>query len=207
MMPIDERWIRLHPKSDDELFERMLASMPKRGDGTSRDGTVIPFTSSPTCIQFFRRAIELARPLKVLEIGTNIGYSSWIMLTLGVPFVLSIDNTERPETDDAVKALKSIFGTRFEFVRCHSHHVHQHAHSMRFDMAFIDGGHDFASVLGDIDSALSLGCRWLLFDDFFENHGPGVIPAIQERKLTVVAIIGSMALAEPVDENWSDVHS
>ena len=58
-------------------------------------------------------------------------------------------------------------------------------------MVFIDAGHDYKSVLRDIDWALNIGCKVISGHDYTDLH-PGVIKAVNERFGTMFETYGSV---------------
>ena len=199
------KWTWTHLKSDAEFWETATAGLPKNFGSMSEDGSGdVPYGSSHTCVQFFRDAFSVFRPERVLEVGTNCGYGSAIMLSLGVGSVVSIDVSNRPETVKAVTVLRNRYLHRFHFLLGDLGSLVDGLAGDSFDMAYIDGCHDEECVLSDIDNCLKLGIKKFLFDDFWPHNGPGTQPAIAKRPIRVVAILGSMALAEVVDpETWN----
>ena len=96
----------------------------------------------------------------------------WLNLTNAM--VCTTDISDREETINAGKILKEKYPDRFMFVpRDKLHNVFG-----KFDLAFIDGGHNFEDVFQDIEQCMIWGIKYLLFDDIYPRFGPGVMQAI-----------------------------
>lgn len=137
-----------------------------------------------------RLALQLVRPRKILEIGFNLGHSSmfWLRNSQGAE-VVSID----VKVDDRVKqaAQKCAESGRFMFFERHNFLVDsQH---LLFDLAFIDGSHDFDSVLTDIELCKALKIPYLLLDDWLTLYGDAQ-RAVLASGLKIIFISGNQAL-------------
>jgi len=185
--------IHLHPKYDDILFKELTALLPA---GAGAAG--IPYGSNSHSIQYFRDALQLALPRRVLEIGFNLGYSSAIWLELGIQQLTAVDISTRPETLEAAETLTKMCPLRF----CYYNRKNLPESHDFFDLIFIDGDHSERGVLEDIDLGLRLGIEHFFFDDWFPHWGPGTQPAIAQRPLKIRAILGNMVLCQKTDETW-----
>ena len=127
---------------------------------------------------------------RIIEVGSLHGRSALAMLANSNAHLWCVDVWGLPTTttdDDHVKFLKNTlpYHKRLTVLRMHSHlgadYLLDEYGEGFFDMAFIDGGHDYETVKGDI-----LGYRPLLRKegllsghDYSKNH-PGVKKAVDE---------------------------
>jgi predicted O-methyltransferase YrrM len=132
---------------------------------------------------------EFARGKTVLEIGTGLGVSTLKLAeTAKMVYTVDIDSwvakNIAPTLPDNVRFFKSI---------------DEYGITPGFDMAFVDGFHEYEQCSKDINSVMYLVNRGgvLLFHDF---HIPAVAKAIHDSHLNVVYIrtIAGMGLA------WND---
>lgn len=62
---------------------------------------------------------------------------------------------------------------------------------MKVSMVFIDAGHDYKSVIRDIEWAISVNCKVIAGHDYVDIH-PGVIEAVKEKFGDKIELIGSV---------------
>lgn len=127
------------------------------------------------------KQIHRVRPFRsILEFGFNSGWSSALFLTLFPECVVtSIEIYQNESAKQGVKVLAERFPGRHSIVWADSTRLSTgDLAGVRYDTAFIDGGHDPETVSADIDLARSLGIRNFIFDD--GNH-PNVIPGIAQH--------------------------
>jgi predicted O-methyltransferase YrrM len=62
---------------------------------------------------------------------------------------------------------------------------------MEVSMVFIDAGHDYKSVIRDIEWALAVNCKVIAGHDYVDIH-PGVIEAVKEKFGDKIELIGSV---------------
>lgn len=63
--------------------------------------------------------------------------------------------------------------------------------TLQVSMVFIDAGHDYESVIKDINWALSVNCKVIAGHDFVDIH-PGVIKAVKEKFGNNIELFGSV---------------
>ncbi len=161
----------------------------------------------------FEELFELVQPKHILEIGTHAGHSAGLMLALsGVASrVVSVDigtvwigaqasfadwgcASEEGGLLYVQQVLRAHYGEdRFKLIIGDStgfqvleHLIAQHRQHGPFDMAFIDGNHAEPYVLRDIETALHLGIKWIVADDFNGADRLDVWRAAQATKLELV---------------------
>jgi hypothetical protein len=116
----------------------------------------------------------------ILEFGFNSGWSSALFLTLFPKCVVtSIEILQNESAKQGVKVLAERFPGRHSIVWTDSTKLSTgDLAGVRYDTAFIDGGHDPETVSADIELSRLLGIRNFIFDD--GNH-PNVIPGIAQH--------------------------
>jgi hypothetical protein len=125
--------------------------------------------------------IHQTRPFQsVLEFGFNSGWSSALFLTLFPDCVItSIEILQNVSAKQGVQKLTERFPGRHSIVWADSTQLGTgDLAGVRYDTAFIDGGHDPVTVSADIELSRLLGIRNFIFDD--GNH-PNVIPGIAQH--------------------------
>jgi predicted O-methyltransferase YrrM len=134
------------------------------------------------------KKIYQVRPFQsILEFGFNSGWSSALFLTLFPEcMITSIEIYQNETAKEGVKVLAERFPERHSIVWADSTQLNAgNFTGVRYDTAFIDGGHDPDTVSADIKLSRLLGIRNFIFDD--GNH-PNVIPGIiQHRDLVQVS--------------------
>lgn len=161
----------LYASDEDWAFYRKaIEGLPTRegfkGNFMDKDNIEIPYGSGPHILRHFRDALEITGATQVLEIGFNYGHGAAMLLKLGVPFLYSIDISEKWETKYASLHLKDkAIGFRY------SERKNMAQPYGYFQLAFIDGAHDEESIVEDILMCRYMDIRYLLFDDWYPRYG------------------------------------
>jgi hypothetical protein len=129
---------------------------------------------------------HIGRPItQILEFGTNVGFSAMMQLQTNPDSHLTTFDITRhnirlgrsdiwPNNDEYLTAvtptalLKILYVDRFEYKIDSSANIERYPSLMnkKFDYVFVDGAHDFGSVVGDMDNAISkLDTDWVLVDN------------------------------------------
>lgn len=147
-------------------------------------------------VRCFREIIKQSTPLSILEIGMNVCYSTSLWFGIASPWeIVSVDISDRPETIAAADFMKAKFGKRFKFINKDSKLVYDDIKNHNFDLCFIDGGHEYEDVKSDIELAKKLNIKWIAFDDWLVEFGPGVQKAIAEHpELSMENELGNIVL-------------
>lgn len=203
-------WILKHighaSAEDQALFEKWCGPTIREfgpRNGLGRNGKPMPQGAGAHCIQWWRDVLGMIDPciydaaiqrrLQVLEIGFCIGLSARIMLEAGVESVTSVDPSQHEECGGSAVNLETQFPSRFTFLPMRSD---QFSSSTKFNLAFIDGDHEYASIITDISICRRLGIKTIVFDDWHPHFGPHTQRAVIDSGLRVRAIIGNYALCE-----------
>lgn len=168
-------------EEDWAFYKKIIEGLPtmagKNGDGLDKFGIPIPYHSGPHILRHFREAIEIVKPTKILEIGFNMGHSAVMWLNLSDAYVYSVDVSKKDETFEGGEYLYSKFNNihnhRFEYrINKDGDHKSRLRDSVgNFDLCFIDGAHDEASIVCDIELCKYLHVPYLLFDDWYPRYG------------------------------------
>jgi predicted O-methyltransferase YrrM len=189
---------------DKKLFDEITKGLPSRegygGNFIDHNGVEIPYGSEAHVLRHIREAITIVQPKKILEIGLNRGHGSAMLLALSKANVTSIDVSNRKETVHAGIHLVHQYPDRFKFFICDSAKVFDALSVNKFDLVFVDGGHDMASVLVDINLCENLKVPYILFDDVYPRYGE-VLQAIgkYEDELELVKDMDNLRLYKT---NW-----
>jgi predicted O-methyltransferase YrrM len=108
--------------------------------------------------------ITQLQPRRILETGTNKGYFGYLLSLLLTDFELvTCDGDER-----SARAAE-LLGPRVRFVHGDSRLTLPQINE-QFDMAWIDGGHNYEVALSDIKNAMRLDIPCIMIDDMFMPH-------------------------------------
>jgi predicted O-methyltransferase YrrM len=132
------------------------------------------------------RLAFLAAGCDVLEIGSALGYSAVVMALAGAR-VTAVDDhsgaTWLGDTYSAMTANLAAYGVTGQvgIIRGLSQTVLPAlaAEGRRFDLVFVDAGHDYISVLSDVRWACQLG-DVIACHDYGEDNCPGVKQALDQ---------------------------
>ena len=132
-------------------------------------------------IDALRRAHEVQPFGHVLEFGFNSGWSAALFLTLFPACkITSIEINQDQSAEQGVKILKEKFPNRHAIIWSDSTKLEvKDFKGIKFDTAFIDGGHDADTVHKDIALCTELGIKNYIFDD---GNNPEVAPTIQHNQ-------------------------
>jgi len=138
-------------------------------------------------LPYMHELMELYTPKSVLEIGFNRGGGALAFLLCSKAKVLSIDKIVNPK---GITILTQEFPDRFRFEQINSQDLldlpNREGVVCDFDLVYIDGAHDFASVTNDIEKSLKIGTDYILFDDWQCGSVTTAIELFLDRELEVV---------------------
>jgi predicted O-methyltransferase YrrM len=187
--------------SNDDLFyaseeDKNFYQNSIKGLSSYREG--LPYSCQAHNLPFFRYVVEKVNPTFIFEIGFNIGHSASMWLNLTMTKVLSIDISSKEETLHSADVLTGKFKNRFLFLNVNSFLAFEFLKDYKgqYDLAFIDGGHLYDDVMNDIKLCKDLEIKWMAFDDWLPQYGPGVQPAIQKHDLEIIQVMGNNALTK-----------
>jgi hypothetical protein len=110
-------------------------------------------------------------PTNILEIGFFFGASSYCWLSSSSARVVSCDiiGDAAPDCLKVIRNsqnLASRFDNRLTLIPKSSQFIYNDICHIPFDLAFIDGRHDYNGVIEDLDLCYRLGVKYVLLDDF-----------------------------------------
>lgn len=152
----------------------------------------------PHSYHSMRLALKASKPLRILEIGFNLGHSSLWWLDNSTAHVTSTDIRTDGKVARAAKILEQFYPTRFQFLPRNT------VINSTFDLAFIDGSHEFDDVLFDIQWCRHLKIPHLLMDDWLSIYG-GVQRAVFSSGLKILWTSGNQALLDNTD-SFTEIH-
>jgi SAM-dependent methyltransferase len=165
-------------------------------DGTGRDkfGIPLPYGTGPHSVRCLREIVEIVKPKSIFEIGLNMGWSSAMWLELSDAEVVSCDISYKDETVNAAKFLEDKY-SRFQYVNRLEKENFGNAVNKKFDLVFIDGGHEFDDVVSDLKLCVELNIPFFAMDDWLPQYGQ-VQDAVKSfgNKLEVVNVNGNISL-------------
>jgi len=148
---------------------------------------------SDEVIQIWKDIKEKTDFKSMMEIGFNAGHSSTIMLSLFPDITIhSYDIGQFDTTLKNAEIVKEKFSGRFDYTIIDSTQIDYTTIADKFDIIFIDGGHDYPIVISDIELALKAKIPYIVMDDM---HAKGVKKAAFERLKTKTVIYENKYLA------------
>lgn len=161
----NEEWIE-YTEEEGEMFMSLTNGLSDfwgvTRDGIDSNGIRMELGSGAHILRRLKKAIEIVQPKNILEIGTNVGYGTAMLLGLSRATVISIDISDRQETLDSANVLKDRYGERFDF---YVRSLMGWKRNWFYDLCFIDGGHDEENATKDIEVCIEMKIPYLLFDD------------------------------------------
>lgn len=192
-----EAWIdknyRCYGPEQEAEFEKVLSLLPKPCECTDT-GAPVPCGCGPHSYMAMHLFLEVAKPKRLLEIGFNVGRSATFWLSNGVKSLTSLELRSSKEVSDSELSVQStarVENAEFSIVYGDSKTADKKFKAGEFDAAFIDGGHEYNDVIGDIAMCRRLGIKKLFFDDWITAYG-GVMKAVHDTGLKIVFTSGSM---------------
>lgn len=144
-----------------------------------------------SCVSMIEEVIKTSNPKEILEIGTHLGHSSCLFLSISQANVTSVDighnwvewehgyddwHTPRQGggLKDVVSTLSNEFPNRFRFIigGSTSPETINKFSDRKYDLIFIDGDHSYDFVKKDIKTAIDLKIPYILLDDFTDHDSP-----------------------------------
>jgi len=138
------------------------------------------------CVATIQDICDKTNPSSILELGFNRGTSSlmWLMCSSA-----KLVSTDRYEKLKSVELIQSEFPNRFEFVHINHDDLLDKKNEWcdKFDLIFIDGGHQFKDVYRDIVNSLKLNPTYIALDDYYHPaHQSDIQKAVKEVNLEII---------------------
>jgi SAM-dependent methyltransferase len=148
---------------------------PHTGEITFYNASLTKDVNMTNAYDMVKDVVTRTNPSNILEIGFNRGSSALLFLYLSIAKVTSIDIINNTTS---VSYLTNTFNNRFSFILGNSFDLDMKALG-NFDLVFIDGDHEYNSIVRDIDQSLKVKPKFILFDDYeHPDHGVDTKKAI-----------------------------
>ena len=174
---------RLYRERDMELYQEICDQLPKFEPGDFAGCG--PHSYLPMAL-----ALETVQPKRILEIGFNLGHSSLYWLKVSYASVDTVDIRDTGKVRYAADILTKKYPKRFRFSA-----RKDFTPSDSYELAFIDGSHEFDDVLFDLKLCQNLKIPYLLMDDWLSIYG-GVQRAVFASGLKILWVSGNQALLD-----------
>jgi len=123
--------------------------------------------------------VELVRkykPKNILEIGFNGGHSSLLFLINSSAKITSFDLGSNKYVDDGKNHIDKYYSSRHKLIKGNSLNTipkFKLENNEKFDMIFIDGGHEYNTAIGDLKNCLELAHKntIVILDDVVRKSG------------------------------------
>jgi len=186
----EEQWYFYRKPEHDTIYHRATHGLPLLMEGEPYGCGPHNYRAFEFALARVKEAVQEQRPLRVFEIGFNLGYSASLFLENGCA-LRSIDIRGVPRMRSAAKTLQSRGGDfEMQFEVTVDTCVRP---PWTPDLAFIDGAHDYASIRKDIRYCRdTLKVQRFLMDDWPLRYGD-TEKAVLSEGLLALHIMGSMA--------------
>lgn len=134
------------------------------------------YWSTTDCIEVAKDILKVTKSKAMLEIGFNIGYSASVWLDAGIETLAIIDINTHRDTYAAILATNEAYPQK-NITWLLKDSTSEEAKNWTLpdiDIAFIDGGHDYATCMSDSLLSITRKAKWLVFDDVIESSNNGV---------------------------------
>ena len=140
-------------------------------------------------IKFFLEKVgDIVDPKTILEIGICLGYSATYMLQTFLDCkILGVDilGFQRwGNLPPGIKLVKDKYPNRYVILECDSKEITQWLKKDTYDLALVDGWHDYDYAYHDIQSCKDLNIPWIMVDNYYSV--PEVCQAIKDHDLIEV---------------------
>jgi predicted O-methyltransferase YrrM len=135
----------------------------------------------------------------IYEFGTWQGYTTLLMASLDcVEKIKTIDACKTKNTEEIARFAK---GDKITFEKVDTLSVDIKNDIGKYEMVFIDAGHEYSSVIADTRLALALKPKLIIWHDYCHEHNQ-VVAAVEyykkERLLNVISMPKILAYCEPL---------
>jgi hypothetical protein len=150
------------------------------------------------------KAVELANLTKgsIIEIGTLFGHTTNLIASLKSKekSLIAVENYQWNPFSLPKEAHQLFLKRTLRYALDHLNvtlyegdveDFYEQNKNIEVSMVFIDAGHDYQSVIRDIDWALKVNCKIISGHDYV-NLNPGVIKAVDERFGNKIELFGSV---------------
>jgi len=168
-------------KIDFDRWTSRLVGLPSpSGEGRQRQVALTTGSLGPHSVRAIRAIAEFVQPKSILEIGLNCGISTcfWLHLCPDAK-VVSVDISAADHTLRGVASIAAWFHDRHQFVMSDSKFCGPLLPTRIYELAFVDGDHEYDGARADLGLCLDLNIPWIAMDDYWPVFGPGVRRAVE----------------------------
>ena len=129
-------------------------------------------------LEFHKKCFLEINPKNILEIGTHKANYSYFAKK-NCPEVKIVTFGIDPESEKCVNLVQEYFSEDFIEFHCGNSidTLTNYNTTLKFDIAWVDGGHDFSCAYSDLNNCVRLGIKNILVDDVNDHR---VLYAIEE---------------------------
>jgi hypothetical protein len=168
-------------KADFDYWTHRLSGLASpSGEGRRRDIALTTGSLGPHSVRAIRSIAEFVNPSSIFEIGFNCGISTMMWLHLCPKAkVVSVDISGADHTYRGVAQVGAWHHDRHQFINADSKFCGPLLPTREYDLAFVDGDHEYDGVRADLGLCLDLKIPWVALDDYWPIFGPGVRRAVE----------------------------
>jgi hypothetical protein len=168
-------------KIDFDYWTHRLSGLASpSGEGRRRDIALTTGSLGPHSVRAIRSIAEFVKPNSIFEIGFNCGISTMMWLHLCPKAkIVSVDISGADHTYRGVAQVAAWHRDRHQFINSDSKFCGPLLPTREFDLAFVDGDHEYDGVRADLGLCLDLKIPWVALDDYWPIFGPGVRRAVE----------------------------
>lgn len=158
-----EAFLRKFPRYDFDFLNRLFSAW------NQCEGSTFGWDDMEGCsrqLAFHQECFASVSPRRILEVGAHKGAYAYFC-KIEIPDVTMVTFGIEPESRGCIDMINDYFGSNFvTFIHGNSEvTLTGYRSEEKFDLAWIDGGHDFDTALSDLRNAARLNVGTILVDD------------------------------------------
>jgi hypothetical protein len=147
-------------------------------------------------LEFHKKCFSEINPKNILEVGTHKANFSYFVKK-NFPNVKVVTFGIDPESEQCVNLVQEYFSENFIEFHCGNslQTFSNYNTSLKFDLAWVDGGHSFDCAYSDLNNCLRLGIKNILIDD---------VTLLPEVKRAVIEFLDKSPNYKIIDESTDE---